>query len=606
MENKTISQPTPEQLAGAMYLILKGKVGGKYYKRVQGANGKWKYYYSEAEYKKATKNKRKKVKKDILKQRQTSDIDAFHSHRGTLDDLDRAKGKMSKLSKKESDKRRTDKSLKSIKQEKKEAKKETVTSKKEAARLADVAKLKSAKAAYAHNKKGVAYDTKTGHAFDYSRTATQKDTEKSKKGLQKVLASHKKKYGKVMVKSFFQRMMDKLGDGLQILKGKKLPIGHTTTRKDGSKWTKQKEGKWVPAKGGKGGGKVGNAKGSKQPSPRYEGQFISDSSRVLSPTPTSSNFMEWNKWLKKEASTEASTLGDNKLAKIMRNFPDDLDHNHIVAMNKYLFGRDKGPTKKQLINTPTNEGKTKKQKAFKGDKFDHLDEIADKLHRQGTEIDFIHDDPLTAKLSDKEMDVLYEKYAHVWDQGLKKLVADGQKLRTANEFPNGFDMGKLPQGKVTPTKNKKKKQSLVVMLNGMSDAEIIAADPETLLGKADKDVTDWFREKWNERISSALENESMEDKKKRAQKQVAEDAEKKAKKLAIKDAKATVKKALPDTFHDEETGKTWKRDEGGHWSEDTTGKASKKRVNKSSLFDAMARIQIQTQQLNEAMLRVQL
>lgn len=43
-------------------------------------------------------------------------------------------------------------------------------------------------------------------------------------------------------------MMDLL---LLILKGKKLPVGHVSTRKDGSKWRKEKEGKWTKVASGK-------------------------------------------------------------------------------------------------------------------------------------------------------------------------------------------------------------------------------------------------------------------------------------------------------------------------------------------------------------------
>ncbi|PJZ89532.1 ParB N-terminal domain-containing protein [Leptospira levettii] len=43
-----------------------------------------------------------------------------------------------------------------------------------------------------------------------------------------------------------------LGFFLSILKAKKLPIGHVSVRKDGSKWKKEKDGKWVKVKSGKG------------------------------------------------------------------------------------------------------------------------------------------------------------------------------------------------------------------------------------------------------------------------------------------------------------------------------------------------------------------
>jgi hypothetical protein len=191
--------------------------------------------------------------------------------------------------------------------------------------------------------------------------------------------------------SFFQL----LDSYFLIQKGKKLAVGHVTTRKDGSKWQKQSTGKWVPVKGGKG----EKAKGKKEPKKKssIEGHIV----RVYG-TNDPSKVAE-HMGVKRESIAEEIAHQKKEKSRIEKFGSSNPLHREIKAL--------------EWLKSNWKE-KPEAKKESKGDKYDHLDKVADKLLKKGTEIEFIHDDPLTAKLSEKEMDILYEKYAHVWHKSL--------------------------------------------------------------------------------------------------------------------------------------------------------------------------------------------
>ncbi|PJZ89531.1 hypothetical protein [Leptospira levettii] len=244
-------------ILGALLIILKGKVGGKYYKRVMGSNGKWKYYYSQAEYKKSLKNdinkkRAKKADKSEFRtmqhgRRSIGAEGGNYSHESAngksynkKSDALRADAEFHEKKVNSKAKKMTDKKRASHSEKANESKKETAKQLRRESYHSGMAKKSQHLTKLLEAKK------------NYNSAKSEKGKAKAKQQLSKVRSEMKQNYGKVFVKSIFESIMDKANEFDLILKGKKLPIGHISDRKDGSKWRKDKEGKWTKIASGKG------------------------------------------------------------------------------------------------------------------------------------------------------------------------------------------------------------------------------------------------------------------------------------------------------------------------------------------------------------------